>query len=491
MRPFAANSVRRRLALWNVCVLALVLVMLGVAFRSVTRITLTHSLDTEMETRATRTVAIWERLTDGQRAAVLTAVRLRRLGLLGGDAGDRLPVAGEGLLGLFDGPEEPDVPTYAVKILDREGRSVISGQSCAPHDAVTFARSLRGVPDFSTVRIDGAPVRVYSLPVQHNGDVVAVIQLARSLAGVQRTVRMLTRTLLLFIPAALLVAGLGGAFLTDRAMRPIRDLRQAAQKIEARRLSQRLPVTGDDEFAALSATFNQMLARLEAAFTQQERFTADASHELRTPLTVILGNATLALAKERPADEYRETIARIARVAETMGATIDDLMTLARADAGALQIDPSPVSLCDVLNAAREISGKPGAAPISVSCDSALAAPGSSASLTRLFTNLLTNAVRHTPPEGAITVTARQADSTIEVSVRDNGAGIAPEHLPHLGDRFYRPDTARAAQTGGAGLGLAISRAIAEAHGGSLAIESALGAGATVRVTLPASISHA
>jgi len=487
----AGTSVKSRIALWNVCILALVLALLGIAFRMTIRASLTADLDRDMTLRATRATAAWEQLTAIQQDALVEAARLRRLGVPGGVMDDGPPAqrfteSVSAVMGLSVDNAPPDIPIYAPKILTLDQHDFVTGKPCPPRDAIGFAKAARGAISFSTVNIEGNPARVYSTPIHRGGQVVGVVQLSRSLLGVRRTVQTITGTLLMFIPAALLVAWLGGLFLTDRAIHPVRALRQATQRIEASRLSERLAVTGHDEFAELSSTLNQMLARLETSFTQQQRFTADASHELRTPLTVIRGNASLALAKDRSAEEYRETITKIARVTETMAGTVDTLLLLARADAGELRRGLTAVNIDEVLTAARIDAAGDDAARIRVDvCDPSMQVLGNFDQLTRVFSNLLINSLRHTPSDGSITMTASMVDRSIVVTVQDTGEGIAPEHLSHLGERFYRVDAARTGDTGGTGLGLAICRSIVNAHNGDMRIESQVGVGTTVYVTLP------
>jgi signal transduction histidine kinase len=228
-----------------------------------------------------------------------------------------------------------------------------------------------------------------------------------------------------------------------------------------------------------------MLARLEEAFDRQRRFTADASHELRTPLSIVKANTGLALEHPWPEARYREFLAAIDAAAGRQGRIVEELLFLARADAGGLARDVGPVCLIDALEeAAESVSGPDRPCVRLEPLDPALTVPGSGSELTRLFTNLLENAVRHTPPEGTVTVCARVDATSVTVTVADTGEGIAPEHLPHLGERFYRVDAARTSGTGGTGLGLAICRSITEAHGGRMTLESTVGEGTTVRVRL-------
>lgn len=309
------------------------------------------------------------------------------------------------------------------------------------------------------------------------------LQRSESLAQVHAELNRLTRTLLTMIPIAIVIAGAGGMFLTGRALAPIRAVTQAAARIGVEDLSERLPVRGKDEFAKLEETFNGMLARLEASFERQKRFVADASHELKTPLTVIKANSSLALSDPELTADYRETLIEIDRAADRTGRIVQDLLLLARTDHGQLPLKESEVALepffSRVVSEARKLTVD--GAPITVQVGKETVW-GDVHLLHRLLLNLLDNALRHTHKAGTIQVRAL-ADGFI---VTDTGEGISPEHLAHLGERFYRVDSARARTGGGTGLGLAISRAIVEAHGGTLEIQSELGKGTTVRVTLAA-----
>jgi signal transduction histidine kinase len=259
-------------------------------------------------------------------------------------------------------------------------------------------------------------------------------------------------------------------------------------------------VKGHDEFSELAATFNGMLSRLEQAFTQREqaftqlaealerqrRFTADASHELRTPLTIIKANTSLALEEERSKVEYQRALEAADRAADTTTRIVQDLLLLARGDAGQLQMDRCPVPIGEVLERAADAFRGSRVAPISVVLsDPSLMVLGGPHHLLRLFSNLLENAVRHTRRTGSITVSVEQEKDGVVVRVRDTGEGIPPEHLPHVYERFYRVDAARNRRQGGTGLGLAICQSIVEAHDGSLTIESVVGEGTTVTVRLP------
>jgi signal transduction histidine kinase len=496
------GTVRLRMTLWNVAVLALILGVMGGVVRYTVQADLFAMVDRTLAERAHPMSVRGGAPGPPGLGPARTPPRRRVL--------DPMTVAAEGSL---VGSRPRALPPLLPRIIprDRAGREHWD----QPWDRHAFARSLAGRTVYSTVRHRGTPMRILSMPIEHRGRVDEVIQLAYPLGGVLREIDELTSTLLALVPFGLLAAGLGGAFLTGRALRPVREIAGTAARLGASDLSERLPVAGHDEFSELSASFNAMLARLEEAFERQRRFTADASHELRTPLSIVKANTSMALEHPWPEERYREFLAAIDTAAGRQSRIVEELLFLARADAGALARDVGPVCLIEVLEEAAETvsrvehpprsnNGSCGSGPSPgprcgppalpdlpdrpcirlEAVDPALMVRGSGSELTRLFTNLLENAVRHTPPEGTVTVEAQVEARSVTVTVRDTGAGIAPEHLGHLGERFYRVDAARSFGTGGTGLGLAICRSICEAHGGRMTIESQVGAGTAVRIRL-------
>ncbi|MGI4787560.1 MAG: sensor histidine kinase [Janthinobacterium lividum] len=456
------NSVRVRLALWNVGVLAFVLVGLGIIFSVTIRANINAAIDRRLNEKAHHAQRFFDNPSQFHRPS---------------------PPAVQETAADSSGEFRP-------RLFNIQRVSFAAGD--IPWDAAGLSRAEQGEEVYATVRADGTDIRVFSLPVVHEGHIAGVVQVGNSMTRTDDFLGRMTRILLYLIPFVLLFAGLGGAFLTDRALRPVREIAQAANRIEAEDLSHRLPVMGHDEFADLAETFNVMLSRLQAgferqeqAFEQQQRFAADASHELRTPLTIIKANTSLALSGRRTELEYEKTLRAVDTAADRMTRIVQDLLLLARADADQLGYPLVPTSLAEVLNQAVASLHSLDLAPIHLDLPaSPLLVRGHADSLVRLFSNLLENAVRHTPSEGRITVTAHAEGNHIVAEVADTGVGISPEHLPHVMERFYRVEAARSRAHGGTGLGLSICRSIVEAHGGSLKIESTAGVGTTVRVTL-------
>ncbi|HZO87343.1 MAG TPA: ATP-binding protein [Chthonomonadaceae bacterium] len=471
------TSVRARLTLWNVGVLALALLVAGGMLRLSLARNLTASVNQELAAEARFHQVVWARGLAGPWRGSGPPWERRPMGLtlpgVPAPPPPRHPPAG------------PGPPSRRMtRVFDRNGRSLFPSGEGAPWDRRAFALAAQGQELYSTVRVEGEPLRVFSAPLRQNGQVAGVVQVVYSLADVERALTNLNQTLLALAPVALALAAAGGLFLTGRMLRPVRAATQAAARIGAGELSRRLPVVGGDEFAELAATLNAMLGRLEQAFEQQRRFTADASHELRTPLTVIKANTSLALSDPDLPAEHRQAWEATDRAASRMRALVQDLLLLARSDAGEFKFELRPTLLREVVESAIEAAQVPGSAPVANEVSGELAVFGEPGHLVRLFVNLLTNAIRHTPPCGCISVSARAEGEFVRVLVEDTGTGIPPEHLPHVLDRFYRVDSARSREEGGTGLGLAISKSIAEAHGGILRIDSVLGQGTTVQITL-------
>jgi len=380
--------------------------------------------------------------------------------------------------------------------------------------------ALDGDKQIIQVRGHEGQMRVLSLPITHDGQIIGALQIGISLEDLHGTMRTLLKVLLLLAPAMLLIASGGGWFLATRALTPIDRLTRTAQRISAEDLSQRINLRGaDDEVGRLAHTFDAMLTRLQSAFEQQRRFTADASHELRTPLTAIIGQIDVAIERPRDAESYRVTLATVREQANRLTHLANDLLFLARADA-----QPAPVAdeLIDLGNllpaivAQVEPLADDRQQQIALDQPPELFVHGNEDDLIRLFLNLLDNAIRYTPPGGRISITAAIEHSqpaanrasgrmtainahehthaptqpSVVVSIHDTGPGVAPEHLPRVFDRFFRADRGRNRAQGGSGLGLAIAQSIANTHGGRLEVTSTIGQGSTFTAILPCAVAQ-
>ena len=340
-------------------------------------------------------------------------------------------------------------------------------------------------------RIQGGRFRLLRQTAQIGG-VAYDIEVAASTLDFDRSLEKFRMLLYALGPLFLIVAALGGHWLSRRALAPVDQITQAARNIGAQDLSQRLAVPHtSDELQRLTDTLNEMLSRLDAAFQRITQFTADASHELRTPVSLMRTNAEITLRKPRSEAEYREALARILEESEKVSHLIDQLLQLARADSGSATLQMTRSDLTTALENAccgARILAEAKHLHFSQSIpQQSLWVQGDSASLERLFMILLDNAVKYTPAGGLIDVRLGSDDGFAVASIRDTGAGIAHEHIPHVFNRFYRADRARSRESGGTGLGLAIGRWIAEAHRGEIRVESEPARGSTFQVRIPLS----
>jgi len=356
---------------------------------------------------------------------------------------------------------------------------------------ISVTQPLHGTPWQGTVATsNGQAVRLYSMPVTDKGMTFAVVQVGESLTQFQTTLGSLIVELLLLTPVVLILGAMGSYWLAARAFIPIDNLTRTAHSIEAGDLHQRVPVPrADDEVQRLALTLNDMIARLENAFARQRRFVADASHELRTPVAVICNMAEMALLNASCAEEYISALSDITTEGERLGHLISDLLALARIDEGQTRLEREPVRLDRLIYAtvaqAKSIAVERAIA-VQVQASEPIVILGDETRLIQMVMNLLDNALLYTNPGGVVTLTTTLKQRQAILSVRDTGIGIAPEHLPHIFERFYRADPARVRTEGNnSGLGLAIVDWVVRAHGGVVTVESHVGQGSTFVITLP------
>ena len=376
-----------------------------------------------------------------------------------------------------------------VRLADAGGKIIFASPGLGPSNSSEHMRGAKIPRPFTYERIGDRRFRVLRRKINAAGAVYDV-EVASSTEDFDRALTRFRLLLVLAVPFLLVLAAVGGDWMGRRALAPVDELTNAARSIEAQDLARRLtvPQTGD-ELERLADTLNEMLARLEGAFHRMTKFTADASHELRTPVSVMRTSAELSLRKPRTAEQYREALCQILVESEKVSQLIEQLLILARADAGPAVLPLVPTDLTMTLSTACQEASPLAQAKQLTFCEFLPQQPlwirGDASALGRLFLILLDNAVKYTPGGGRIEVRLSTEDGLAVANIRDTGIGIAPEDLPHVFDRFYRADPARSRESGGAGLGLAIGRWIVEAHHGEIRVESQPSKGSSFQIRLP------
>jgi two-component system OmpR family sensor kinase len=457
--------IRVRLTAWYVLLLGVILTALGAFLSLRLRADLVAGVDATLDTQA-------EQIVFGLKDPDETEFRdISRLALAGpagrGSAAQLLSPRGE--------------------VLETAREPVAAQPMLPPSRLAAVLRS--GQPVRATVQLgpEREPFRVLAVPrTGHGGPTVVVV--AASLVSVEDSLERLQLLLLLAVPGALALAGGGGWLLARRALLPVARMTSQAAEIGSERLHDRVTVpAAADELALLGRTLNAMLDRIERGVTQQRRLIDDASHELRTPLAILRAELDVGLRDERLGPHAIEVLGSATEEVARMSRLVDDLLTLAHADEGGLQLQPAPVRPAEV---AASVVAK--LRPMAQTKRITLSLEGDSppvqadrSRLAQVLTNLVDNAVKYTAPGGAVRVRVWSDADSVGVSAHDTGPGIAPEALLRVFDRFFRVDTARSRGLGGSGLGLAICKEIAQAHGGRIWVESEPGVGSTFTLTLP------
>ncbi len=448
-------------------------------------------------------IVLYTQLRSTLIASLNTALQLRSQQIASGISNDGASITIRDVTGDLSGSDTiaPDMPDASidvdfgslVRILNSKGQMLRISPAfrtlIVPPTSVM--QSLHGSDWQGNVMTrDGQEVRLYSVPLTENGTPFAVIQVGESLTQVNTALRSLFLELLLIAPFILLLGAVGSYWLGIHAFAPMNRLIQTAQRIKAGDLHQRVPVPrAYDEVRALALTLNEMIEHLDQTFTRQRRFVADASHELRTPVTAIRSMTELAQLKTLTVEEYEHTFDTINKEAERLGHLISDLLALARADERRVMLEQEAIRLDTLVEAvvanAEGLALERGVS-LQVHASEPITICGDEARLIQAVINVLDNALLYTDAGGQVTVRVEATSTHALLTISDTGIGIAPEHLPHIFERFYRADPARVRKEGNSsGLGLAIVEWTIHAHKGTIAVESQLGLGSTFIVSLP------
>jgi heavy metal sensor kinase len=387
---------------------------------------------------------------------------------------------------------------YLLEVWSQEGKLLyrseqLHDQALGPNPTASAGSGRQ--PAHSLRLPSGMQVRAISRIHHLDTGSAVMVRLAVSEEPLWREFWEMVTLLLIGLPVTVLLVAATGYLVAARALRPVDSMAQRAAQITAEQLDARLAIENpNDELGQLGVAFNDTLARLERSFEQLRRFTADASHELRTPLTAIQSVGEVSLQMHGDVRYYRDTIGSMLEEANRLASLVDSLLTMARADAGRIQLQMAEVNLFDlahetvkfieVLAEERHqtihIVGSP---HISIAADRTI--------LRQAIVNLLHNAVKFSPENGEVRVRVRATGDDAIVEIQDNGPGIPLEHRTRIFERFYRVDKSRARAAGGAGLGLSIAQWAISIHGGRIEVICEPGPGTTFRIYLPRHIEAA
>ncbi|MGA2404378.1 MAG: heavy metal sensor histidine kinase [Syntrophobacteraceae bacterium] len=462
------RSIRTRLTIWYTSLLTVTLLIVGGAAYGLLSYSLSHEMDTSLDSVAR---ALIER--DQNRSTTF------------------LPSEIDQAFRRFFGLSPWD---HYFQMRDpsgnRDEHRSLPSTGKLPLSRKALDNAMRGLSSFETVEGLGEyPVRLLTMPVIESSRVINMIQVGMSLESVDETRLRFLLIMAGVLPLGLLLAASGGWLLAHRALKPVDRMTAAARRIGAEHLSQRVDETGTgDELDNLAKTLNQMLTRLDAAFGQVRRFSADASHELQTPLTILKGELEVALRSARTQEEYRATLESALEEVDRIAHLVEGLLILARAEAGVLKMDRQEVDLAQVLEEVylrlKPLADSHGI-ELQLGSTEPLRIQGDRERLQRMTSNLVDNAIKYTGAEGRVTLELARENKWASILVSDTGIGIPIEEREHIFQAFYRTSQARSLAYRGTGLGLSIARSIAAAHGGTIQMESTPGQGSSFRVSIP------
>jgi len=315
-----------------------------------------------------------------------------------------------------------------------------------------------------------------------------LLQAALDVSLEEEIIHNYQRKVLLVLVIGIFFSAALGIFITRRGMRPLGEITRVVQRIRATQLSDRVnPSQWPRELTALATSFDEMLTRLEDSFSRLARFSSDLAHELRTPINNLMGEAEVALAKSRTAEEYQQILESSLEEYARLSHMIESLLFLARAENTDIRIEQTAFDPIKEITAVLEYyDALIEETKINISCRGSAVLQADSLLFRRVISNILSNALCYTPPGGRIDIEVRESDGkNVTVSISDSGIGIQPEDLSKIFDRFYRSGSAQALAPKGTGLGLAIVKSIMDLHGGSVAIKSGTAEGTTVHLTFP------
>jgi heavy metal sensor kinase len=379
-----------------------------------------------------------------------------------------------------------------IQIMDSSGRigakmSDIEGETL-PTSFNALERAMRGEIVYETIERTKPRLRMVTIPIMDNKKVTSVVQVGTSLEDFDETIRKLLLIIIISIPTSIIVTIVVGYFMAKKALKPVDQIRRAAVKISSSNLDEKIDITGRrDELGRLAETFNAMIGRLKDAFQRINQFSIDVSHELKTPLTILKGETEVALRKERGKDDYQKLLLSNLEEIDRMSCIIDDLLLLSKADTKEIKLNIEEVALrdliMDVCMNMKVVADKKDV-DLQISELEDVRLKGDELKLRRMLLNIVENGIKYSHIGGKVSVSSYVNDGYAKIDVKDDGIGISEEDIKYVFDRFYRADRSRKRESG-SGLGLSISRWIAEAHKGSLEVKSQPAQGSMFTIKLP------
>lgn len=393
--------------------------------------------------------------------------------------------------------KDPKLLDIIVQIFDTTGNAIASSkntQGITPVSKETFRSVLDGKsvfsaldPSFPTKK--GVRFRVFLTPAMQDEKVEYVVEIASPLSYIQTALNILRFTLFVLFPLTVLITGVMGAFLAKLALHPVDSMIKTIHNITAENMKLRLTIPGTkDEIQKLAETFNNMLQRLDIAFSTQKQLFEDLSHELKTPLTILKGEFEVVLKRLRSAQEYESIIKSSLEEINKITRLVENLLIIASFESQKIVPERKELDLSllirGVMNNFKILSNHK-KIKMAIEEDESVAVLGDEKQLKQLFLNLLDNAIKYTPDGGRVDIRIRKKSPFAQVDIKDTGCGIREEEIAHIFDRYYRAEKTEGFH--GFGLGLNIVKSIVDSHGGSVSVASNIGKGTTFTIYLPLS----
>jgi heavy metal sensor kinase len=379
-----------------------------------------------------------------------------------------------------------------IQIMDTSGRigakmSDIEGEAL-PTSFNALERAMRGEIVYETIERTKPRLRMVTIPIMEKKKVTSVVQVGTSLEDFDETIKKLLLIMIISIPTSISVTIVVGYFMAKKALRPVDQIRRAAVKISSSNLDEKIDIAGRrDELGRLAETFNAMIGRLKDAFQRVNQFSIDVSHELKTPLTILKGETEVALRKEREKDDYQKLLLSNLEEIDRMSCIIDDLLLLSKADTKDIKLNIEEIALRDLIMGVcmnMKVVADKKEVVLQTGEMEDVRVKGDELKLRRMIVNIVENGIKYSQTGGKVIVSSYVNDGYAQIDVKDEGIGISEQDIKYVFDRFFRADRSRKRESG-SGLGLSISRWIAEAHKGSIEVKSQPAQGSIFTIKLP------